>query len=78
MTFDGMTVAEVSKIIGRPLHQTSAWLGDKGYRTPRGGILLRRVLRPDEIEDEINQRAAAAPPSAPCFRCGAREGCGHR
>lgn len=31
-----------------------------------------------ETETEILARLASRPPVAPCFRCGAREGCRHR
>ena len=74
--FDGMTVEHAAAIIGKPEHAARAWLFHRGYRSP--GRVVRRITGAMEHEDAINQRLATAAPTAPCFRCGARMGCGHR
>lgn len=74
--FTGMTVADAVPIVGRPYGATRAWLIHKGYRLP--GDVCIAPTNPLDIQDEIARRLAAAPPSAPCWRCGARAGCEHR
>lgn len=78
LSFDGMTLAEASKVLGKPREVARNWLCDRGWRLTRGGIHLRRSRPAHEIQDEINARIQAMRPVAPCFRCGAREGCRHR
>ena len=79
MTFDGMTMQDAARALGKPYHAARVWLFHRGYRVQRTyPQIVRKMPTVHEVEDQINQRTASARPSAPCFRCGAREGCRHR
>lgn len=78
MNFEGMTLAEAAASLGKSRGVAKNWLGDRGYRLAYGSNRLRRVRPAQEVQDEIQRRISMLPPSGPCFRCGAREGCKHR
>lgn len=74
--FHGMLLTVAAQKLGQPDHQARIWLTKHGYRIPHDTV--RRIDHPTDIQDRIAARVATAPPSAPCFRCGARVGCEHR
>lgn len=79
MTFEGMTVEQAAAQLGKSISDATRWLRDKGYRYVYSGPrVLYRVRGAQEVADEVNARIQAMRPVAPCFRCGAREGCSHR
>ena len=73
---DGMKLADAAQALGLTPSQTRAWLNSNGMRV--GDNVVRAARHPHETADAIAARIAAAPPTAPCFRCGARAACEHR
>ena len=79
MSFEGMPLRQAAEALGKGPHAAKLWLYHRGYRISRfAPRTLYRVRPAHEIEDEISARIQARPLASPCFRCGAREGCGHR
>lgn len=74
--YDGWHIGDVAKSLGLPVSAARDWIRQRGMRCGDNVVSVPRL--PTDREDEINARIAAAPPSTPCFRCGARSGCGHR
>lgn len=74
--FDGMRIGEAAALLGIDVPTARKWVNGQGLRCQDN--VIRRPRDPREIDDEIRARLAAAPPSAPCFRCGARGACEHR
>lgn len=79
MSFVGMTVEQAAQQIGKPVSEAATWLRRNGYTFDYDGPrVLRRPRLATEVQDDILARIRTAPPSAPCFRCGARGECAHR
>jgi uncharacterized protein YjcR len=74
--FDGMRIGDAADKLGADVPTARKWVNAQGLRCKDN--VIRRVKDPREVDDEIRARLAAAPPSAPCFRCGARGACEHR
>lgn len=72
----GQRLNDVAALLGKSRSATKAWLNHNGYRF--SDEIVRQPKPANEIQREIADRIAAAPPSAPCFRCGAARACAHR
>lgn len=72
----GLPIAMAAAQLDMPVPKAKQWLGKHGYRVASGRV--RAIRTATEIQDEITARIAAAPPSAPCFLCGAARHCEHR
>lgn len=74
--YDGMRITEVARLLGVNVGAARQRIARLGYIC--GDSVIRRRRDPRDVQDEINARIAAAPPSDPCWRCGAARGCDHR
>ena len=74
--FGGMSFRDAYAALDKTPSAARSWLSHNGWRVADGKV--RKVKAPGEIQDEIAARIAAAPPTFPCRRCGARAGCEHR
>lgn len=74
--YEGMRITEVASHLGVSVRVARQRVARLGFIC--GDSIVRRRRDPRELQDEIAARIAAAPPSAPCFRCGAVRGCDHR
>ncbi|SEM54772.1 hypothetical protein SAMN05192583_0584 [Sphingomonas gellani] len=72
----GRRVNDVAAMLGKSRSAAKAWLNQNGFRI--SDEIVRQPKSANELQHEIATRIAAAPPSAPCFLCGAARGCEHR
>lgn len=76
LNFVGKRVTDLAQLAGESEAATRGWLRSRGYTVH--GNSVRLAAHPAVTEGEIADRIAMAPVSAPCWRCGARQGCSHR
>lgn len=75
LKIEGMRLDDFAALAGRSVSASRDWLTLNGYRVMDG--VIRVAIDPRVVEEEIAARIAAAPPAAPCWRCGART-CAHQ